>query len=152
MRATLISFAFTTFIIAGAACGGSSGSGDANPNGNWALTLDWGSGTCSGLGSSFVIDFDISQNADGSYTFTPGNGSTGDDIGGTMDCTAGTTCTLSFTDTGPGDEESNIDTQTLAADLTEDNTDQVTGNGSVTFMLEDGTSCTQNFTGSGDVE
>lgn len=136
--------------FAAAAC--SSSSNDAAvPEGNWDVTLTWGAGTCAGLGSTFEINFDITDDGAGGYNLAARTGLTGDDVGGTMDCGSVTECDLSFTDSGPGSELSNITSQTISADFVEDNASQVDGNGSATFDLDDGTSCTQNFTGVGDV-
>jgi hypothetical protein len=134
-----------------AACGGSS---DAVPEGNWDVTLTFlDGGTCTGLPDTFNINFDITDDGTGNYNFTANNGLSGDTVGGTMDCSSGVDCDLQFTDTGPGSEESGyVDTQTISAALTEDDHDDVSGTGSITFGLDDGSSCTVNFDASGNVE
>jgi len=108
-------------------------------------------GTCTGLPATFDINFDITDDGQGGYNLAARTGLTGDTVGGTMDCSSVTECDLQFTDSGPGSEDSNIDTQTISADLVEDNADQVTGTGSVNFVLTDSSTCSVNFDGAGDV-
>ena len=60
-------------------------------------------------------------------------------------------CNLQFSDTGPGSEFSNICTQTINANLVEDANDQVTGSGSIDFVLVDQSTCTATWQGAGDV-
>jgi len=119
------------------------------PEGNWDLTLTWTTGNCAGLGATYHINFDISKSG-GVFVFVAGTGLTGDTVGGTMVCDSAF-CTLDFTDSGPGSVLSNIDTQTISATLDEDVNDIVTGTGTATFDLTDGSSCSQNFNADGDV-
>jgi hypothetical protein len=126
----------------------------AVPEGNWDLTLNWTTGNCLGLGASYHINFDISDGPGGSYILTPGTGLTGDDLSGTMTCTPAvdpTNCTLDFTDSGAGGPLTNITTQTIHATIDEDVGDNLSGDGEATFDLDDGSSCTQQFQGAGDV-
>jgi hypothetical protein len=137
--------------FAAAACSSSSNSA-AVPEGNWDVTLTFLSGgTCTGLPATFDINFDITDDGNGGYNLAARTGLTGDTVGGTMDCSSVTECELQFTDSGPGTEDSNVDTQTISADLVEDNADQVSGTGTINFILDDTTSCTVNFDGDGDV-
>ena len=141
MKCTLAVFAF---LVAGAGCS----SPDADPYGNWQVTLTFGDGNCSGLPATSTISFSITELAS-SYEFAD-TGTTTDTFGGLLVC-GGDSCTLELSDIGAGDEESNISMQTLSATLTLEN-NQVSGPGMVMFDLSDGTTCTQQFTTGGDVQ
>lgn len=108
-------------------------------------------GTCSGLPPTYAINFDIAGAA-GGYTFTANTGLTGDNVSGTMSCDT-TACTLTFADTGPvpSNEYANVVSQTIAASLIQDASDNITGSGTVTFSLSDGSTCTGNFSATGNV-
>jgi hypothetical protein len=135
-----------------AACGGG-GDSPAVPEGNWDVTLSFTDGDCDGLPDSFDINFDIDDDDAGGFIFTPGNDITGDDIDpdSNLQCFDDNTCDLHLIVTGPGDVLSNIDSQTISADLTLFNDDTVTGDGDVEFDLDDGSTCDQNFDADGDV-
>ncbi|HEY1554054.1 MAG TPA: hypothetical protein VGF94_04425 [Kofleriaceae bacterium] len=135
-----------------AACSSSDTTPAPIPDGNWDVTLAFdGGGDCdtSGLPPTYDINFDIATAADG-YTISAEQGLDGGNTGGAIVCTS-TICELSFTDSGPGSEFSNICTQTISATLDEDGNDAVTGNGQIDFLLDDGSSCTATFNASGDV-
>jgi hypothetical protein len=156
MKKQLIAIVFTMGSLA--ACGGSDTPAHAVPEGNWALTLAWTNvgqpGSCAGLPATYLINFDISDGAGGAFILTPGTGLTGDTLGGTMTCVPAVdpdTCTLDFTDMGAGGPASNVTTQTIHANIVEDAADQLTGTGTATFDLDDGTSCTNDANGTGDV-
>lgn len=152
MRKILTGIVFSLIAGGAAACGGGGG-GPAVPEGNWDVTLSFTDGDCSGLPDSFDINFDIEDDNAGGFIFTPGNDITGDDIDPSSDlqCFDDDTCDLHIVVTGPGDVLSNIDSQTITADLTLDNDDQVVGSGDVLFDLDDGSTCDQNFDAAGDV-
>ncbi len=148
MRKILVGLVLSLAI---AACSSSDDSA-AVPEGNWDVTLTFLSGgTCTGLPATFDINFDITDDGAGGYNLAANTGLTGDTVGGSMDCTSVTECDLQFTDSGPGSEDSDVDTQTISADLVEDNADQVTGTGTINFVLTDGSDCSVNFDADGDV-
>jgi hypothetical protein len=143
MRRTLVGLAFALL----AACSSSSSAPD--PTGNWDVTLTFTTGTCSGLPPTYAINFDITRSG-GGFTITAEQGLSGDTTSGSIACTS-TICELEFTDTGPGAETTNIDTQMITAILDLDKTNVVTGSGTVDFVLVGGATCSQDFTADGDV-
>jgi hypothetical protein len=148
MRTLFVGLALSTLVACSTSTDDDTG---PVPEGDWSVTLTFTTGNCSGLPDIFAIEFSIGQ-ADGGYTFTVEQGLTGDTIadGSTITCDSDT-CTLDFSDSGPGTEDSNVDTQTITATLTQDTGNNVTGSGQIEFDLNDGTSCTQSFTGDGAV-
>jgi hypothetical protein len=150
MKKRLIALVFVS-IGSLAACGGS----DAPvPEGNWDVTLTWtttpaGEATCIFPSATFNINFNVAR-AGSVFTLTALEGLTGDQVGGSMLCDS-VLCTLDFTDSGPGTEFSNIQNQTISATLDEDVNDIVTGSGTATFDLTDGSGCASNFDADGDV-
>jgi hypothetical protein len=152
-------------LILAAACGGSSSpSPDAasavDPTGNWAVTLTFTTGTCTGLPATYVIGFTISGSP---FTFTPGNGLSGDSFSDSSSASCTTAeCVISFTDTGPGTEFTNVTSQTTTATLDQDPSNNVTDDEGATavnqidFVLSgsdgsDAGSCTEQFTAAGNV-
>ncbi|HUJ58705.1 MAG TPA: hypothetical protein VLX92_09440 [Kofleriaceae bacterium] len=133
------------------ACGGGGSPSEPTPDGTWAVTLTFSTGTCTGLPPSYAIAFQVGDQG-GSYTFAPGAGLQGDTIDpdSSILCASGA-CELALADSGPGGEEADIDMQTLTATLDEDGTGDVTGDGSIDFLLSGGASCTQGFDAAGAV-
>ena len=149
MKKRLIALVFVS-VGSLAACG----SDGPNPVGNWHLTLTWtttpaGEAACIFPAATFDIEFNVAR-AGGVYTLSAVQGLTGDQVGGSMLCDSAL-CTLDFTDSGPGTEFSNIMTQTISATLDQDVNDIVTGSGTATFDLTDGSGCGANFDADGDV-
>jgi hypothetical protein len=141
------------FVVLATACG--SDGGDAvSPDGNWDLTMTFGTGNCMGLPTTFAIGFNVTTNDCGAVTFTPGTGLTGDNLSVCTTCTT-TKCELTFQDSGPGTEGSDVITQTITATLDEDASGTVKTNDAATnqvvFTLTEASSCTQAFSGAGRV-
>ena len=156
---------YLSALVVAAACGNSSppspdaSSQAVDPTGNWAVTLTFTGGTCTGLPATYVIGFTISG---APFTFTPGNGLSGDSFSDSSSASCTTTqCVISFTDTGPGTEFDNITSQTIIATLDEDpsgnvlDDEGVSSVNQINFQISDGSggsgSCTQMFTAAGDV-
>jgi hypothetical protein len=125
------------------------------PEGNWDVTLTFTDGNCAGLPATFVINFDITDDAQGGFTLTAKQGLGGTNVSGVMVCDP-TLCTLNFSDEGPGTLGSNVDTQTLTATLDLDSSDTVTSrpapnDGTADLILVGGAQCSQHFDAAGDV-
>jgi hypothetical protein len=113
-----------------------------DPTGNWDATYTWTSGTCQLTGAS-AVSTTVTRARDG-YVISE----SGRSLTGTVRCSS-VACQISWSETGPGDPGSGVESLALQVNLSVDTDDAITGSGSAAVRFSDGRTCFQAFTVAG---
>lgn len=117
-----------------------------DPTGTWDITLSWTAGSC-GLTLAATTRMTVTHTAAG-YAIT--DASPTKQVIGEITC-GDRFCHLSFSEVGPGrGPTTKSATVTGELDVTRDGA--INGTGSLTFLFDDGTGCSQTFVATGRLQ